>query len=380
MTKVIGIVGICGLAIGSILAQQEKRHYASGHIWEINIGAGNQSSPALGKNGIIYITTWKGQLLAINPDGTSQWSFNFHRDSVSTPAVGATGDIFFGARNHQFYCISSEGLLRWQFAAGGWIDSSPALSTNGTIYFGSWDKSFYALTADGMKLWTFKTDGPIVSSAAVGADGTIYFGSHDRNFYALSPDGSEKWRFKTDGAITSSPALGNDGAIYFTSVDGHLYAVNSDGNLRWKFRTGGFTPASPVLGNAEIIYLSVNQTHCAISTEGKLIWQWNLWHPRPGDFGESAPAARADGSVVFTGGDSYAMTILPNDGRLDWLWNYFLYGRSHSAPLILPDGNVIVAATSGKLARLEQKIPLSSTSWPMFRGNPQRTGRMYEPK
>jgi outer membrane protein assembly factor BamB len=351
-------------------------HYAATHLWQADVEHRSQSSPALARDGTIYVTTWSGKLLAFQPNGTLRWRAKLGMQSVATPAVTSADDIIVGARNKKVHAITAEGKLRWEFSTGAWVDASAAIGADDSVYVGSWDKKFYALSADGTKKWEFGTGGPIVSSAAIDADGVIYFGSHDRKFYALNPDGTKRWEFVTGGAITASPALGDEGEIYIPSTDGKLHALNPDGTRRWTLHTGGFTPASPVLGADGTIYLSVNQTHCAISSAGIFLWKRNLWNAQPRDFGETAAAVRADNTVVFTGGDGFAMTVPGANGEKEWLWNYWLSSRSYSAPLILPAGEVLVMSTAGKLSLLDQKVPPASTPWPMFRADAQRTGRV----
>jgi hypothetical protein len=87
---------------------------------------------------------------------------------------------------------------------------------------------------------------------------------------------------------------------------------------------------------------------------------------------------RADDSVVFTGGDGFAMTVPGANGAKEWLWNSWLGGRSYSAPLVLATGEVLVMSTLGKLSLLDQKVPPAITPWPMFRADAQRTGRVVQ--
>jgi outer membrane protein assembly factor BamB len=360
-------------------AAAELHYYAATNLWQAEIGHGSQSSPALGPDGTIYVTSWRGELLAFHPDGNPRWRFRFGLQSVATPAVTSVGDVVFGARDKRIYSVTATGLKRWEFRTAGWVDASAAIGLDDSVYVGSWDKKFYAVNSDGTKKWEFDTGGPIVSSAAIDTAGVIYFGSHDRKFYALNSDGTKRWEIVTGGAITASPAVGREGEIYIPSTDGKLHALNPDGSRQWVLHTGGFTPASPVLGPDGNIYLSVNQTHCAISSKGVFLWKRPFWNPQPGGYGETAPAVRADNTVVFTGGDGYAMTVPSENGEVEWLWNSWLYGRSYSAPLILPTGEVLVMSAAGKLSSLNQNVPPAVSPWPMFRANAQRTGRLSQP-
>ncbi len=368
------LLGLLLWVHGIVVAREA--HYDATNLWTADVGSYNQSSPALDRNGIIYVTTWDGRLLAINPDGSPRWSFQFDFEAVSTPAIGDDGTIYFGSRNRHFYAVNAAGKKLWEFKTGGWVDASPALGTNGFVYFGSWDKTFYALNSSGQLEWKFPTQGPIVSSAAIDGAGTIYFGSHDGNLYALNPDGTKRWEFKTRGAITSSPAIGSDHEIYFTSTDGQFYCIAADGTLKWKLQTGGITASSPVLGADGTIYVSVNQTHCAISAEGKFLWRRAFWHPETNYFGEAAASVLTDNTVVFTGGDGYVMTVPVANGADDFIWKFWLAGASYSAPLVATNGTVYVMALPRLLHALENDAPLVRSSWPTFRGNSQRNGRV----
>lgn len=358
------------------VAWAAQQHYGATNLWKAWIGPGSRSSPALGHDGTIYIGTWRGHLLAFNPDGSKRWAFKTGFEMVSSPAVGADETIYIGSRERRLYAVDRRGKLRWFFQTRGWVDTSPALAADGTIYFGSWDKHFYALNPDGSKKWVFPTGGPIVSSAAIGADGAIYFGSHDRNFYALNPDGSLRWRVASGGAILSCPAIGADGAVYFSSVDGRLYAVNADGSVRWQLPTGGVTASSPVLGADGAIFITVNTNHCAVNPDGTFRWVRRFWHPDPGEYGDTAAAVLANGLVIFTGGDGYVMTVPPTGGDRDWIWNFWLYAPGHSSVVVSPEGIVYAACVGVYLYALQNDVPLANTPWPMFRADAQHTGRV----
>lgn len=354
----------------------EDKYFTATNLWKFPIDGGSRSSPALGHDGAIYVGSWEGNLFALNPDGTERWRFKTGFEIASSPAVSSDGTVYFGCRDHQIYAVNQDGRKRWTFKTGGWVDASPAIGTNRTIYIGSWDKKFYALNSDGTKQWEFVTGGAVVSSAAIDIRGVLYFGSHDRKLYAVNPDGSKLWDYATDGAITSSPAIGAGGELYFGSVDGKFHALNPDGTRRWELRTGSITASSPVLGADGTIFVSVNQTHCAITPEGKLKWQRPFWDAPPGLFGENAAAVLSNGHVVFTGGDALVMTVPGGNGQPEWVWNYYMFGAIYSSPLVANDGTIYVMGTWRDFSALKGLIPLAKTPWPMFRGNPQHTGRV----
>jgi outer membrane protein assembly factor BamB len=373
--RTLNIRLITAIVLLSVSVSAEQYHYSATNLWTVDFAGHSLSSPALDPSGVIYVTDLHGQLSAINPDGSRRWVFASGFESVSTPAVSG-GSILFGSRNHRLYSVDTAGRKKWDFKTGGWVDASPAVAPDGTVYVGSWDKKLYAIAVDGQKRWEFATGGPVTSSAALDAAGNVYFGSHDRKFYALNPDGSKRWEFATGASITSSPALGGEGEIYFASVDGRFYVLNPDGKRRWDLQTGGITSSSPVIGTDGTIFISVNQTHCAIAPDGKLKWQRAFWNARPGYFGETAAGVLADNSVIFTGGDGYAMTVPADNGDKEWWWNYWLSGPSYSSPLVAPNGTVYVVGLVGQLNALQRSVPPANSPWSTFRGNPQRTGRI----
>ena len=375
--KMWGIwLAVLAMIAPRVVAQSQPRSYTATNSWSIQLGHHNESSPALDTHGNIYITTREGKLFAINPDSSIRWSYTFGFESASTPAIGDDGTIYFGCRDRRVYAVDDTGKLRWSFKTGNWVDASPAIGADGTVHVGSWDKLFYALDRAGKLRWKFATDGTITSSAAIDQAGVIYFGSHDRKFYALHPDGTKKWEFATGGAILSSPAIGADGALYFTSTDGHLRALNSDGSLRWKLHTGGINASSPVLGVNGAIYVGINTNHCAVSAEGKLLWSMQL-SPRGYplfDWIVAAPVALVDGTCITTGTD---LVMAIYDERGPW-WRTSLKSGIRASPAITPDGTVYGASTWTGLFAFTNFPSPATTTWPMFRANPQRTGRVSQ--
>lgn len=350
--------------------------YHATNLWQAWINGGGRSSPALGHDGVIYIGTLPGNLLAFNSDGSKRWSFKTGFEMASSPSVGADETIYIGCRDRKLYAVDKSGKRKWAFPTGGWVDATAAIAADGTVYFGSWDKQFYAVNPDGSKRWSFPTGGPIVASAAIDNDGVIYFGSHDKKFYALNPDGSKSWEYATGGAILSSPALNEEGVVYFTSADGKLHALNRDGSRRWELHTGGVSASSPVLGVDATIFVSVNTNHCAVSAAGKFKWVRNFWNPLPGHLAESAAAVLANDWVVFTGGDGHVMTVPATDGDRAWAWNHWLFAPCWASVVVSSKGTVYAAGLGLYLEAIENSVPLANSPWPMFQANPQHTGRL----
>lgn len=340
--------------------------------WSIQIGTYTDSSPAIGKDGTIYLGAFDGKLWAINPDGTRKWVFRAGLEIRSSPAVGADDTVFVGSRDRKFYALSAKGTKKWEFTTGGWVDSSAAIARDGGVYFGSWDGTLYALSPRGEVDWRFETGGPVVSSPSVGADGVIYFGSHDRKFYALNPEGEKKWEFTTGGAITCSPAVNGVDCVYFTSLDGHLYSVNLDGSLRWKLHTGSITQASPVVGMNGTIFVGVNTNMWSLTPTGETIWKWATY-----DYFENSGIAFDDGSFGFISRYGSLFCLTPE--RL-LIGHIYVYGQGDGSPTVGPDGTIYMSSylRTQDFSAIGNHQKLAPSPWPKFRGNIRNTGNAYD--
>ena len=68
---------------------------------------------------------------------------------VSSPAIGKNGTVYVGSHDSKLYALDcGTGAKKWEVDTGGSVTISPAIGPNGAIYFGSWDKIFYALKSD----------------------------------------------------------------------------------------------------------------------------------------------------------------------------------------------------------------------------------------
>jgi len=341
-------------------------------VWHVHLDTGNSvSSPAVAPDGTIYQGTFGGQMLAISPEGKVLWHFRTVYEIKSSPTVGADGTIYFGCRNRIFYALTPSGKLKWKFATGGWVDSSPAIAADGTVYFGSWDKSFYALSPDGALKWKFATSNLVVTSPAIAADGTVYFGSHDKFFYALAPDGKLKWKFLTGAEIDASPTIAADGTVYFGSTDGNLYALRPDGTELWRLHTGSYLASLPVLDSDGNLYFTAFKKHLSATSDGKLRWE------------HQAEIQMELAELVTTGEWIYCFTPWLHLGYSDRAGKFDmgiqLKSNVSAAPNISPTG-LIYACDGGYLYALKpaSNAVLENSAWPMWRANPQHTGRVQK--
>jgi len=321
-------------------------------LWTYTTGGEVNSSPAIDKDGIIYVGSEDHNLYAINPDGTLKWAYSAGGGIYSSPAIGYDGTIYVGSWDNNLYAIKQDGTEKWRYSTGGGVQSSPAIADDGAIYVGSYDGKLYALNPDGTLKCTYSAIGVIGSSPAIGQDGIVYVGSMNENrLHAVYPDCTLKW--KTEGhsnVIGSSPALSPDGTvIYYGSDDGYLYARNtSDGSLKWKSPlTYGGIQSSPAIGVDGTVYVGTQYGSLwAINpTDGSLKWDYyttlSAW---------SSPAIGADGAIYFATAYGHIYAMNP-DGSEKWIYegNYANDGHFRSSPAIGSNGVLYIGSTNSKL-------------------------------
>jgi len=206
---------------------------------------GTVSDPAIGPDGTVYFTdrtasSGTADLYAVDgATGKLKWSDLHMGMTLSSPAIGANGILYltgylqllignqFIVTYYYLFAINSaNGNLMWLDYLPVGSTNSPTIGPNGDVYI-----SEYAFAGStGALKWTSSTSGGL-NCPAVGPDGAIYSGSYSGAGNATDPStGSEIWSIKTKNEIATSPVVGpngTDNSVYFGSYDDSLYAVDS---------------------------------------------------------------------------------------------------------------------------------------------------------
>lgn len=346
--------------------------------WTFRADNAIYSSPALGKNGLLYVGSDDGIVYALDA-ATGGWRWQFPTGDVvsSSPAIGPDGTVYVGSLNGRVYALNgTTGAKLWDFLVGDWLRSSPAIGRDGLICIGSHDKQLYGLdAANGQLRWKGSTDGFIESSPAIAPNGLVYAGSYDQSLYAFdAASGERRWQFSTDGLIESSPAIGEGGVVYVGSWDGRIYAINGDtGTKLWSYACNGIVEASPVLmpGNTLIIGAWDGVVYALESTTGIARWKFQT-----DGLISSAATVAADGTIYLGAWDGIMYAL---DGATgEDLWQFRTGGAIRSAPALGPDGALYFGSENHTLYCLEGNAPvgLANSWWPRFHGDAQNTGRV----
>ena len=301
-----------------------------------NISKAIMASPAIAKDGTIYINTASGQLHTLNPDGTEKWRFpiKWSNDFWNGPNVGQDGTIYIGTARFEgksegsgLYALNPDGTKKWFSPEPSGVTIVPSVTDDGMVISGAANPmdnkgKIIALSLDGEKKWEFVLEQWLEGPAAIGPDGTIFSGSKEGYVYALNSNGTEKWKFKTGDGISAMPTIGSDGNVYIGSWDGNFYALDQKtGKEKWHFdvKVGkdsklfeGYPgketiiTSAPLSKDGVIIFADVFDTVYAVDTIGKELWGWKNIN---GSGFASSPAVAQDGTVYLgdEGGYFYAL-------------------------------------------------------------------------
>jgi outer membrane protein assembly factor BamB len=277
-----------------------------------------------------------------------KWKYDFIESMMfSSPAIDKNGTIYIGSFDWYFYAINSDGTMKWRYKTGEGIKSSPAIGEDGTIYVGSDDGKLYAIYPDGTKKWSLTIGGSWVNSAPVIDEyGIIYVTSvAGNNICAVYPNGTKKWDFKTSSDVYSSPVLDNMGTVYCGSHDGYMYAIyTSNGTLKWRHGTGTYCGGvGATVGDDGTIYFGdlLGYLH-AVNPNGTQKWKRDV-----GDNIYSSPTITEEGNIIIGCYDGYIYSFNPDNGAENWRFKVEEWVYISGSPSIDKYGIIYVGAWNG---------------------------------
>jgi outer membrane protein assembly factor BamB len=257
------------------------------------------------RDGIIYVGTGDGRVVAINSSTKSQqWDYAVNSAIYTTPIVD--GDlIYVGTYSGKVLAFStlarSQNLTFPQQRYGEWEWDCPIENaksnaivadlamSEGALYVASSNGRVYSLDkGTGDENWKRK-DSPVLAeklwtSPVIQGD-TLYVSTFDGHIYALSAGtGALNWSFKSQAGFASSPVIDED-TIFVGSFDRHLYAIEIGSNVSmWKFPqekpAGNWFWASPIV-NEGIVYAGCldGKFYAIEAKTGKKVWEFDAKSP-----------------------------------------------------------------------------------------------------
>jgi outer membrane protein assembly factor BamB len=299
-------------------------------------------------NGILYIGSMDGNLLAIDPSARSSGlgfpgsENEWISDEVKTEAAagGMCGPLFTCGR-------ASTGAL---------IYSSPVVSDE-YVYVATYsgtDGQLYALYIEDKvagelaKKYPVQGEGigKVVGNMVIDED-TIYITSSNGSVYAIDTEYVvSKWETKiTDERIWTSPAV-SDGIVYVGSYDGILHALDAkDGSMVWEKELPSSMASSPVCHDDVLLFGAFDRYLYALDkTSGDILWQFK------GDNWFWAAPVVQDNTVYAGCLDNMVYAVDIATGNEVWRFNA---GDKIVSRPVITDNQLVVVSESGELYSLD---------------------------
>ena len=199
---------------------------------------GNDVSAPVVANGTVYVSSFNGNLYALNATiGTKLWSYDA-KSPISLPPAVFNGRVYFGSGDGNVYALNTtNGEKIWNYTTGTLLSSFAVANNVVFVNSGWWTNSstsvlnnIYALNAlNGDKLWNsiMGTASHIFGfgGSLTVIDDLVYLSSSDNNLYSINAStGAKISVYPAEGVIFSPPLAVNDAIMYFSSKEGVIYA------------------------------------------------------------------------------------------------------------------------------------------------------------
>ncbi len=175
----------------------------------------DDSSPAIGPDGTVYIGTHPGQyeygksLYAFTPAGTQKWTFEADSEGANWPIVGPDGTIHFIDQT-QLYAITPAGQQKWKVPLLDRTYNSAAVTRDGIVVVPTYS-GIQAFDPAGNLLWEFAKN--VDSAAVLTDDGLVLFNEN-------TGSGSKVWALEVTSTPGSSwPMEGHDSRRSYRQTD-----------------------------------------------------------------------------------------------------------------------------------------------------------------
>jgi|GEM_PF-1614383 len=322
------------------------------------------TTPAVAKDGTIYITDNKGWLYAFTDNGTQKWAKRLTTSAIySGPVIDESGYIFVGADDNRVYKVNpADGSVVWSFTAGGKVRWTITFSAY-SLYFVAPDGYLYSVNKEnGQEFWRYHIEAESFSHLAVARDGTVYVAAG--KLYAFNPDGTIKWTFNKGEYLWHGPSIDSDGTIYVASRY-TLYAVEPDGTEKWHiyFNFRYDSNRQPVIGSNGLIYINKDYYLSGIDKSNGTE-KWAVFNTYNTSNQPIAPLVDSE-NRVYVASDRYLRVLDGLSGTS--LWSIDFEDSVQTAPALssVGDEKTVLIGVGNKLVSIHTLSKgLANTSWP----------------
>ena len=311
-------------------------------IWTYNAGAGFSSGSPLISDGIVFVSTRKGEVFALDLyKGDKIAAEEFSQSIEGAPALSERMiyvPAAWGSKVLKAYDLINGGV---QWSIKGAPIESPLLLLERHLIAADVEGNVLALDPDhGVERWRYSNtelDSYIAGPVRL-ASGDVMVVDISGHIVALSPvTGDVKWEKHLDENVYATPAV-SEQSLYIPTTTGKFYALDQTGREQWvyevedpltRFSSPAITKDRIVFGGSDGILRGVD------ARTGTTLWTFQT----DGNF--SAPPAIVSGIVYAGAMDRALYAIDISSGSV--LWQTTLRGRIKSAPAVFDDHLIVLA-------------------------------------
>ncbi len=270
------------------------------------------------------------------------WEHRLEKGWFQASPIIAGETVYIGSSDDGMLAFDlNDGALRWKFPVEYGVLAPAAFHreiaerdspVRETVVFGDTDGVLYALeAAAGTLRWKFATKGAIDNSPNIDIQtNRVLVGSQDGSLYALNiADGKPAWEYKTDDQIRCFPTIAGR-HCFVAGCDSKLHIVDLDsGKAKATVDIKAPTGSTPAVAEDRVYFGTEGNEFLAVDwKKAEIAWRY------PAKQAFRAPAACAEGLVIFGGFDRVVRALEAETGKERWIFR--TKGRmEHSGPTVV---------------------------------------------
>ena len=311
---------------------------APSEVWRTPLGAGRPSTPALSRDGVLYIPN-AGGLHALAADGQLLWSISLGF-VASTPSITTEGDLVVGTQAGELVVVASDGSIKSRRPVNGAVRGSPLVLPDGSIAVSTFDRTLYRIDWSGRELFRRAVNWP--SSGPLAWDGSVLIAAFSDRVSFVSSDGDLLRSVAVGAPIMGGPSLGRDGTVWLLGQDMSVRRLSPGSSVVESVELG--VPVGPkarlaIAADGSVRIPTRGDALLCLGPEGSERWR------------VSGEGSFLGGALVDGEGRTYAVNhrgvLLGIDSAGRVLWRTRLLTRSDVTPVLGDDGSIYVVDVRG---------------------------------
>ena len=226
-----------------------------GHIlWIARLPAQVRSSPVIAGRRL-YISA-HNYTLAFTLDGALLWRFTVPSPRLnSTPAVAPDGTVYIGSWGGKLIAINPDGSLRWDYTFGAPRDiPEPCIDAAGRMYDidssnDERESALHGFTPNGERIFELPLRADSFVFPSLDRDGNVLLADRDGYVYSVNHRGEPVFILHFPGeAFQGSISTDRHGRLFLISRRGTLLTLSSTGLVLERLQLPGGAVSTPLIG------------------------------------------------------------------------------------------------------------------------------------